>query len=631
MSKIKSLIPPMALLILILAAGSPATHSDQLEQAQTLMNNGQYEQAKNIYQQILAENPGSDEAIEAQKQIVIIHIATDKQDEADAAFEQLIAGFSQHKDIAKAIWQIAKQYDSKGNRKKAIELHQYNVANFSKDRYAMLSQVEIIKSYIIYGSSTTAAVATDELINKFSDQPTLPHEIYQIARAFSQEKQEEKATKLDEYIIEKYPSSIYALLSQAYLSIKNGDLGTADATVDKILNDFPEEPVLSKELFQFARKFEALKKYDKAFQLYQHEVEHFPADDINTMWSLTGIIKCHIRNDNGTAADAAYNKLLSTYSKDPNLPEQIHYVARKYEEHEKYDKAVNIYRYNVESFPAHTFAMRSQVRTIRCHISDGNEADIKASIEKLISLFYNHPDLPREIYKTAEELEVSGYHDMARKLHEYVIDTRSDSTDLDARTYLATSNIASGNEAVAGKIIDSLFVDFKDNSKLPKSIFKIGEQYWNMALAERRKTNPRPSKDIIGNPNNKTKELLIKAQAVWERIIKELPQTQTTAQAYEFIAECDRLLGQYQKAIENYQTIINDWPDYQAASYIQFKIGRTYRNLQRKGAIPESEAELLIKDAYEKLVTNYPDSDLARSALRWLDNYNKTSNKGAEK
>jgi len=340
MRKVKSLIPLIALLILILAADSPAAHSDQLEQARTLMNNGQYEQAKNIYQQVLAENPGSDEALEAQKQIVIIHIATNNQAEADAAFEQLIAAFSQHKDIAKSVWQIAKQYESKGNRKKAIELHQYNVANFSKDRYAMLSQVEIIKSYIMYGSSTAAAVATDELINKFSDQPTLPQEIYQIARVFSQEKQEEKATKLDKYIIEKYPSSIYALLSQAYFSIKNGDFNAADAAVNKILNDFTQEPALSKELFQLARKYEALKKYDKAFQLYQHEVEHFPADDIYTMWSQTGIIKCHIRNDNDTAADAAYNKLLTTYSKEPTLPEQIHYVARKYEEHEKYDKAL---------------------------------------------------------------------------------------------------------------------------------------------------------------------------------------------------------------------------------------------------------------------------------------------------
>src|SRR4030042_1395364 len=177
MSTIKSLTLLIALLICLWAMDSPAAQKDPLEQAQALMNKGQYDQAKIIYQQILSESPGSDKALEAQKQMVIIHIATNNQAEADAAFEQLIAGFSRHKDIAKSVWQIARQYNSKGNAEKAIGLHQYNVNNYPTDKNAVWSQVEIVQSYIRNGNNAADA-ATDELINKFSDQPLLPKEIY---------------------------------------------------------------------------------------------------------------------------------------------------------------------------------------------------------------------------------------------------------------------------------------------------------------------------------------------------------------------------------------------------------------------------------------------------------------------
>ena len=173
-------------LIFIITAECLAVVSDQLEQANALTKNNQYEQAETIYLQIRAGNPGSDAALGAQKKLALIYLATNRQQQAVTASQQLITEFSRHKGITEAVWKIARGFNSAGNKEKANELHQHNVANYPKDKYAMWSQVEIVQSHIRDGDDVAADAAYNKLLNTFSKQPTLPKEIYQLAQRFSQ-------------------------------------------------------------------------------------------------------------------------------------------------------------------------------------------------------------------------------------------------------------------------------------------------------------------------------------------------------------------------------------------------------------------------------------------------------------
>ena len=50
--------------------------SSQLEQAQTYQKDGQYEQVEAIYKAIVTDSPGTDFALTAQKELVILYILT---------------------------------------------------------------------------------------------------------------------------------------------------------------------------------------------------------------------------------------------------------------------------------------------------------------------------------------------------------------------------------------------------------------------------------------------------------------------------------------------------------------------------------------------------------------------------
>jgi outer membrane protein assembly factor BamD (BamD/ComL family) len=96
-----------SLLLSTAASRCLADVSEQFEQAQTYQLNGNYEQAEAIYQQIVMDFPDSNDALEAQKQLTLMYITTDSQQQADAAFAALTAVFAGHKDIAQAVWKIA--------------------------------------------------------------------------------------------------------------------------------------------------------------------------------------------------------------------------------------------------------------------------------------------------------------------------------------------------------------------------------------------------------------------------------------------------------------------------------------------------------------------------------------------
>jgi len=118
---------------------------------------------------------------EAQRDLTIRSIDADDEFAAQAAVDKLLSDFSKHQGISQVIHDVAQHYErAKGNLEKALELHRYNVEHFSSDMYAMWSQVELVYSHIRDGNDVAANAAFEKLMAAFSEQPTLPKEIYQV-------------------------------------------------------------------------------------------------------------------------------------------------------------------------------------------------------------------------------------------------------------------------------------------------------------------------------------------------------------------------------------------------------------------------------------------------------------------
>jgi len=112
------------LLVFPLSSLSFADTRAQLEQAETLLEKGQYEQAEAIYKQILTDHPGTDYAFAAQKGLAIVYVRCDKPSQADAAIEKLRENYSNHPDFCWAVCIIGDNFRWKGIDEKARRMYQ---------------------------------------------------------------------------------------------------------------------------------------------------------------------------------------------------------------------------------------------------------------------------------------------------------------------------------------------------------------------------------------------------------------------------------------------------------------------------------------------------------------------------
>jgi tetratricopeptide (TPR) repeat protein len=166
---------------------------------------------------------------------------------------------------------------------------------------------------------------------------------------------------------------------------------------------------------------------------------------------------------------------------------------------------------------------------------------------------------------------------------------------------------------VASKNLDTLIADFNDHPSLSLAIFTLGENYYNEAFRYEDEGIEAEAKDHFA-----------KAIAVWERIIQKLPVSAFAVRAYYFSAVSYRRLGACEMAVNYCKKIVANWPDSECASHAQFIISDCYRRLRDSGALPASEANPQIEQAYERLVEKYPDSTSVKYAwpqleLGWLN------------
>ena len=208
-------------------------------------------------------------------------------------------------------------------------------------------------------------------------------------------------------------------------------------------------------------------------------------------------------------------------------------------------------------------------------------------------MFSDEPTLPQKVHFIANRYRKIGKYERAIRFHKIVGEkwSNNDFATL-SKAAVGGLHIALGDDETAEAILDNLIADSNDQRILPRAIFEgIGQAYYGEAR------------------QGKGDEYYRKAIAAWERIIKELPPSRITPQSYYASAVCySQELGEYQKGIEYYQAIVDNWPNYEYAWHAQFFVGKYYEILRNSRTVPESEANPKIEQAYQAVIEKYPNS-----------------------
>ena len=376
------------------------------------------------------------------------------------------------------------------------------------------------------------------------------------------------------------------------------------------------EPVPA-TLYNITKKYDGLRKYEEAKGVCELILKQYPgsasAGNAQIYLSKRNILSL-IDTKDYTKAEAELDELTTDFIGHPDLAEAMYAIAERYELPGKYEQAWSLYEHIVQFYPDSPYAAKARYDGPEIYvfslIASGKYIEAQGAIDKFVVDFAEHPALPGALYWFAKRLDAAGKYDQARSIYQQVAwqfpdDAHATKALIEVSKVDALTFIETGDDTAAQKVLDNLIADFSDNTDLPDVIFRIEDEYYNRAIGHKRQ-----GRDKEGD------EFYRKAIAVCEKMIHQLPlSAQYTPRAYWCAAVVySQELRQYQKGIEYYQHIIDNWPKYKFAYHAQFLVGRYYQKLENSGGLPESEANPKIEQGYKSVIENYPDSDSAPAA-----------------
>ena len=522
--------------------------SAQLQRAAEYKDSGCYNQADELYNKIVSENPGTDNALKAQKELVLLSLKT--------------------------------KYDVQSN--------------------------------------ANEQTALDKLTADFAANPNLPAALYEIAVQYGKDRKYEKAKSLYQRIIQQYPSSPYAIKSQ--MDIPKTDImelvvskrdSAAKTAIEKFISDYSQSSYIAEALHDIAYQWRWSKNFEEAIKTYQYVVDHWPTNEYG-MWSQMGVAKSNVEAGNYDAAKPALDKLVQNYAGHPGLAEALERIALQYRKAGKFAEAKGLYQKIVQTDPNGVFGGRGRVKISEMDVLStivyGNDAAAETAINSFIVNFAGDAAVPAALTDIAWEYEKAGKYQQAKNVYQKIIECYPDNFRAGKAFIEITKGqilelIKAGQDDKISSEVDKLVAAYPNHAFLPDALCQIADGYYNKATQDSKQPN----------------DYFCKAEAIYQKVIDTLPASRNfVPRACCRTGDCYRELREYEKSINYYHKVINDYPTYGMAWSVLFEVGHNYQRMGESGVISKSEANVKTKAAYEQLLAKYPDCKAATAAQNWL-------------
>jgi len=610
-----------------LVTESLADSDSELQQAQGYFENSNYQQAEQTYQGIIKQSDAN-QALEAQKGLVMVYISWDKQAEAESAYQQLLLNFPHNTHMADVIHHgIASHYRKCEKDNKADELDKYVLTNWPTTESAMWAQADIIKSEIDANDYTTAQVGVDNLFAGFANNEHIGDAIHSVAYRYRQSEKTAKADELDTYVLNhclKTESGMWAQVDVINSNIDSKDYTTAQTGINNLLTSFSSNANMANVLHGMAYKYRQVQEVAKADELDRYIISKWPKTE-SSMWAQVDIINSNINSKDYTAAQTGVNDLLASFSSNANMANVLHGMAYKYRQAQETTKADELDKYVLNHWPSSELALWAKVDTLKSDVNEQNYTTALANADNLLTNFSNEEQLVFGVlaFQIIDKYGQVNQDEKANQFYKKLISNwPGNKYTLWSQTVAVLASIKLSNITATEAAIEKLNTDFSNQLKFPNVTLIIAEKCYEQGLACQDDPNKGKSflvkttelldamakKEIadsmlkasiyytlglnyyakarVQNVEGNTEEGKIyyrKAIETWERLISEFPNSNVTPDAYYVSAVCyAQELDEYQKGIDYFRKVVDNWPDYEYAQQAKVFIADYNIKMQKK-------------------------------------------------
>ncbi|MFA7485855.1 MAG: tetratricopeptide repeat protein [Phycisphaerae bacterium] len=482
------------------------------------------------------------------------------------------------------------------------------------------------------GNYSEASAAIESLISQHSKNPDLPEALYWAAERYRWAHKWQDARDLYGRIKQNYPEHEFASWADLGLArievlsaVNSRNFMKAEDAINKLIAEFYDHYDAPETLYWLAREFGYAERHEREMQIYQQIVEDYP-DSPFVEKARLGIARAEIQSlivyGQTEESKKALDKMKKDFAYHPDLQDALYWIGKRYEWTNQYDSAKEVYLEVMLTEPDISIGIRAKdsyaKTSIKAFIGAGEPNQVKQELDKLTADL-NGTKIPcDELLWIADRYSDIGQKKKAKSLFAKVINDCTE--DKDAYTtaaanlnkYAFLSAIEAGDKDKVRLMAERMSV---------QSIEDINEKadvYLNTTAIE----CYRKGWALKTTDNNKAKadDYFATAILLWEKLITDFPNSPLLPGAYFSVAlQSSQEFGDYAKAVEYYQKVVDDWPDFEYAGLAQLKVGDNLRQMVRNDLLPAEQTEAAIADSYIKVLDNYPDSMWARHAALRLE------------
>jgi TolA-binding protein len=187
--------------------------------------------------------------------------------------------------------------------------------------------------------------------------------------------------------------------------IESGDYTKAKEAVDKLADDFPDEPQLAQTLHAFTEKYEYARRFEEAKHVYQKIIQKFPNSSYANRARL-GVIRedvmFFIASQNYDGAKQTLDKMVANFAGHKDLPDTLYWIAERYEWEYRFEDANRIYQQVIQRYPDSSWAAKAKLGISRAQVMsliNSQNYDLAGeALNKLSTDFTGNQDLPQTLY-----------------------------------------------------------------------------------------------------------------------------------------------------------------------------------------------------------------------------------------
>jgi TolA-binding protein len=302
-----------------------------------------------VYQKVVENWPGKDEAIDSRTNTAKLYISLGDDPNAEAATQKLLTDFGGHNFITRAIEDVAKAWGEAGRHEKAAELYGYIVERWPGSDDTLWAQMRLVTSHIRQWDLDGAEMELVRLLSDFAGHKNLSDAVQEVVDDYYKHGEYERGRELYNQFKDIESGDEDTLLElQVGVVISNVGLGeesAVDAGIEKLISDFNDNPKLAKGLVQIGEKYYELARWhrnreyeddwraclQRATSIWKRIVYDLPRGDYSQeACYFTG--RCYHELGEYETAIEHYDKVVSEWPNDKRACEAQYQIVLSYHE-----------------------------------------------------------------------------------------------------------------------------------------------------------------------------------------------------------------------------------------------------------------------------------------------------------